>query len=525
MSILTTKIKAIPTNPGCYLFKNQLGKIIYVGKAKNLNKRVKSYFKFNLSDPKTRQLMSEATDVDFIVTDSELEALLLEARLIKTNQPRFNLDLKSGVRYAYIKITNELLPRLETTRIIKRGDKVFGPYALASTRRNLLQLATELFKLRSGKTKPVFVGQLYKIRCATAPWVRWVALEEYQADIKKVVLLLQGKTSDLIGELQEEMRGLAQQQRYELARIRRDQIGALQQLADKQKVQLRKAYDQDVINAVVIKNQFIVQLFNINKGVVSGRKQFKLKLPSQQVLADVWSDFLRQYYYNQELPQEIILPNKIAEQKLLEQYLTKLAQRKVIITVPKKGDKLKLLNLVKKNILISLKRGDSALFDLQTALSLPQLPITIECFDVSNLGSSQIVGSLVCFKDGLPDKNNYRHFKIKWQQRQSDFDAMREIVFRRYYRATKEKTALPDLVLVDGGKPQLTAAKIALRSLGLTVPVAALAKKHEELFIPGQNESIKLDKKSAALKLVQKIRDEAHHFAITYHRLLRSKAF
>ncbi len=525
MSELSQKLANLSNNPGCYIFKNQSGKIVYIGKAKNLKKRVASYFRKDVIDSKTKELVAEVFDIDFIVTDSELEALLLEAKLIKENQPKYNIKLKGGIRYAYIKITDEQFPRLESARLFKRKDKIFGPFALSDTRRNLIKLANFLFKLRVGKQSPVKVGEFYQIQCSTAPWRRLVTEAEYKNNVANAELFLKGQNTELIRRLTSEMKNFSADKEFELAKIRRDQIVALNNLSEKQKVQLKKSYDQDVINYVRTVNKFIVQLFNINKGVVSGRKEFRWPPTSSKISdEEMISDFLTQYYYSNEIPQEVIIPCRLENEKILEKYLTKLSGRKTRIAIPQKGQNVRLLELVKKNILVSLKRGDTALLELQNKLNLPNLPVVIECFDVSNLGESYIVGSMVYFKNGLPDKNNYRHFRIKWQKKQSDFDAMREIIFRRYYRLVLEKSLLPNLILVDGGKPQLTAARLALKSLGVSAPIAALAKKEEELFTLGQKESIKLDRKSAALKLVQKIRDEAHRFAITYHRLLRSKS-
>lgn len=517
------KLKNLPTKPGCYLFKNSAKKIIYIGKAKNIRKRVASYFKPELIDYKTRELISEATGLDFIITSNELEALLLEARLIKEHQPKYNIRLKTGVQYAYIRITDELFPRLETARTISKKDKVFGPFVSGQTRKELIWLANILFKLRTSKVKPRQVGKTYYIRISTHPWLRQVTAEEYAEDIKKAELLLRGNNRELIGQLQLEMRKFSDRKEYELALAKREQIKALQDLADKQKIYLSKSYDQDVINYIATDKFVVIQIFNIYKGVVSGRKEFKLPAAGYLDKPQVISDFIKQYYFVQEIPQEIIIPEKIQEQKLIEKYLSKRAGRIVKIFVPARGDKLKLLQLLKENILASLKTGDSSLFELQNVLNLPNLPRVIECFDVSNIGSKNMVGSMVNFSDGRLDKNNYRRFKIKTVRGQSDFDSMKEIIFRRYYRLKIENTPMPDLIMVDGGRPQLSAARLALRKLNIRIPIIALAKKEEEIFTLGRSEPIKLSRRSVALKLIQRIRNEAHRFAINYHRLLRSK--
>lgn len=520
---LSQKLNKAPKQPGCYLFKDKEGDIIYIGKAKDIKNRVFSYFQKENQDVKTQALVKKIFDVSFIITDNEVEAFLLEASLIKKYQPKYNIELKGGVRYAYIKITDDKFPRLETVRVIKKSDKVFGPYPSGSSRVETIRLANSLFKLRVCHKLPKHSCLLYHIKQCSAPCIAKISEANYKKNVVKAEMILKGKTKDLIRNLQKEMRGYSKKLNYELAKIRRDQILALENITQRQKVQLQKRYNQDIINFKQVLNKLVVQLFNINKGVISGRKEFKIRAPLNQDMLDNISEFLRQYYYTNDIPQEIILPNKLVDQSLLEKYFSKLAKVKIKITVPQKGDKLKLLKLVKKNIDVGLKLGENSLLELQNKLNLPTLPRVIEAFDVSNLGPTDVVGSMVQFRDGIPDKNNYRRFKIKTFQGQSDFDAMKEIVYRRYYKITKEKSALPDLIMVDGGKPQLSATLISLRELGMQLPVIALAKKQEEIFAPNNRYPIRLPKKTASLKLLQRIRDEAHRFAIKYQRSLRTK--
>jgi len=523
MSDLMSKIKKAPKQPGCYLFKNLAGKVIYIGKAKNLKNRVNWYFRKENQIDKTLSMVQEIKDVEYFVTDNEVEALLLESALIKKNQPKYNIELKSGVRYAYIKITKEKYPRLVTERYVKKGDELYGPYISGQARQEMIRLAERLFKLRIDRR--LFKKDLEhgRIRLATSPWLENVNEYEYAKRVDAVRLLLKGQTSELIKKLTEEMHSYSVELNFEMASVRRNQIQTLISISEKQKINLRRRYDRDVINYLAEPDKIIVQLFNINKGIISGRKEFKIKTPLLNSVSDNLSDFIRQYYYANEIPEEIILPQAIADKEVMEKYLSNLAKRSVVITVPKKGDKLKLLELVKKNLLVSLMSGQGSLLELQEKLGLRVLPRIIECFDISNLGPTNLVGSMVRFTDGVPDKNNYRRFKIKTVVGQSDFDAMKEIVYRRYYGLIKEKAEFPDLIMVDGGKPQLSAAKLALKSLGLQVPLIALAKRQEEIFTLNRQYSIKLPRQSAALKQVQRIRDEAHRFAITYHRLLRSK--
>jgi len=520
---LTEKLNKSPTEPGCYLFQNNRGKVLYVGKAKNIKKRVNSYFQKKGLDAKTKDLVDEVTNVEFFVTDNELEALLLESRLIKKHQPKYNMELKGGQRYAWIQVTDEKFPRVVSTRNVKKGEVVFGPYALGSSRKEMIHLANSLFKLRVCRRLPKRACLLYHIKQCSAPCIGKISEQDYKKNIFKVEMLLKGKTKELINSLEKEMKKYSDQLSYEMAKLRRDQILALENITEKQKVELRKKYNQDVVNYLQKPNTIIVQLFNINKGIISGRKEFKVRTPLSKDAEQNITDFLRQYYFTEEIPTEVVLPKKLAEKIMLEKYLSKLAESKVNITVPQKGDKLKLLQLVKKNIEVVQRLGENSLLELQNKLSLPSLPRVIEAFDVSNLGPTDVVGSMVYFKDGKPEKNNYRRFKIKTFTGQSDFDAMKEIIYRRYYKVTKEKSQLPDLIMVDGGKPQLTAALISLRELGLQLPVIALAKKEEEIFALNSQYPVRLSKRSAGLKLLQRIRDEAHRFAINYQRLLRSK--
>lgn len=523
MSNIKQKISKAPKDPGCYLFKNARGKVIYIGKAKSLKSRLLWYFqKNNQHDVKTIDLVKQIKDVEFIVTDNEVEALLLEAGLIRQHKPKYNIELKESVRYAYLRFTNEQFPRLEVTRVIKSGDKVFGPYVIAGSRSNVMRLANHLFKLRVGQKKPQKIGEIYHYRSSVVPFIHKTTMEEYEKNVEKAELLLKGDTKNLIDQLTIEMKNFSIQQKYELAKLRRDQINALDSIAIKQKVQLKKRYNQDVVNFLEIADKVLIQLFNINKGVISGRKEFKLvKLPGRTTQAQV-AEFLRQYYYTNEIPQEIIVPIKFTDQGVIEKYLVKLSGSKTVLTVPKKGDKKKLLDLVEKNIRINLLAGDTSLFELQNKLNLRILPRVIECFDISNLGPTGVVGSMVQFRNAKPDKNSYRKFKIKTFRGQSDFHAMKEVVFRRYYRITKEKSELPDLIMVDGGKPQLSAARQSLKKLGLqNIPLIALAKKEEEIYVLNSKYPLRLPKKSEALKLLQRLRDEAHRFAITFQRSQR----
>ncbi|MFA6428331.1 MAG: excinuclease ABC subunit UvrC [Candidatus Buchananbacteria bacterium] len=520
--MLSNKLKIIPNGPGCYLFKNKKGKIVYVGKAKNLRKRVSSYWQKKDHDPKTRALVRLVADFDFFLTNTEVEALIMEAKLIRDHQPPYNILLKEGQRYAYIKITEDKFPRLVSVREFKTTEKVFGPFVSGETRRQAIYLANTLFKLRVCKRLPKIACLLYHIKQCSAPCIGQISAVDYQTNVKKAESLLKGQTPELIRELRREMKIFSQQQNYESAKIRRDQILTLTNLAEKQRVSLPKGYNQDVINYQVIGPELVIQLFNVLHGLVSGRREYRLTATKELAL-EKFSEFIKQYYFQQEIPSEVIVPQMLIEQELIAEYLSQLAQKKVKIIVPEKGDKLALLELVKKNILISAQLGEPALLELQNALQLPRLPEVIECFDISQIQGTNAVGSMVNFKAGRPDKNNYRHFIIQTVTGQNDFAMMKEIIYRRYSRLLAEKKPLPDLLMVDGGRPQLSAALQVMRDLGLALPVVALAKREEELYTFGSQYPVKLNKKSPALKLVQRLRDEAHRFAISFHRLKRSQ--
>ncbi len=508
----------LPTKPGCYLMTNKSGKIIYIGKAKNIRKRVATYFTKKQLDYKTKLLVKQITDIDFIITDNDVEALLLEAKLIRKNKPKYNIDLKESLRYAYIKITDEDFPRLQTTRVKTKDGKYFGPYTDGTVRRNVMFLANRIFKLRTCKKLLKKVCLSYHIGTCDGPCENLISKVEYSKKIIKVKMLLKGQTKPLIEKLTQEMKSASKKMEYEQAKTLRDQIQTLQNIQQKQKVEITKKINQDIINFIERDNQIMIQLFNIHKGVISGRKQFAFTN-----LIGGLETFIKQYYFYEEIPQEIIIPNKLKDQKLVEKYLSKLRKTNVAITVPQKGTKKDLLNLVYTNLLENLSENEKVLVQLKDKLNLSKIPYHIECFDISNIGPKFTVGAMVHFFNGKPDKNNYRRFKIKTVIGQDDFAMMAEIVRRRYYRLKKEKSQLPGLILIDGGPAQLNASLHQLESLSLKIPIISLAKKNEEIFLPEEAMPRIWNKKDPALKLLQKIRDEAHRFAIKYHRLMREK--
>ncbi len=511
-----------PPKPGCYLFRNAAGVVLYVGKAKDLSRRVPSYARADL-DAKTRKLVDEVAAVEYLVTRDEVEALLVEARLVKQHQPKYNIDLKSGERYAYLQVTDEPFPRLVSTRTPKPGDRVFGPYTSGETRQQARHLANTIFKLRVCKKLPKRPCLLYHLNLCSAPCIGKISVSDYGESVRKAERLLRGEVEPLQATLEAEMLAHAARQEYEAAKLRRDQVRALRRMGTDQATKLRRTYDQDVVNFVATPRRMVVQVFHISRGVISQRREFTVGRMLGQSDTALLTEFLTRYYSAEEIPAGVVVPVELEGQSAVEGYLTRTAGRKVAVSVPRRGEKKRLLDLLGQNLEVSQRVGDATLVELQEQLKLPTLPRVVECFDISNLGPTDVVASMVQFRDGRPDKNNYRRFRIRTVKGQSDVGAMREVVLRRYGRILRERAALPDLVLVDGGQPQLSAALAAMRDLGLTLPMVALAKKLEEIYTTDAMYPLRLPSTSAALKLLQRVRDEAHRFALKYQRLRRAK--
>lgn len=511
----------LPTSPGCYLYKDNTGNIIYIGKAKNIKKRVMSYFR-GAHDTKTTELVKSINSVDFILTDNEVEALILESKLIFKHKPKFNLDLKNSVRYSYIKITDEKFPRIISTRIIDRKkDTYFGPYPDGTARRETVYLLNKIFKLRTCKKLPKHVCLLYHIGQCSAPCEEKITMKDYEENVRRAILVLKGKSASVVKRLEKEMVRFSARQEYEQAKIRRDQIQVIDRITQRQKVSLRKTYNQDFIQFIVNQEKIYLQLFNVDKGIIGSRRQFDFDM--QGSVQEMLERFLRYYYYSHPIPEEIVVPQKLEHSVLIRKYLQELKGTKVKITVPQKGIKKELLDLLYKNVELNISYEDKILHELKVHLNLQTIPRHIECFDISNIGSQYTVGSMVHFTDGKPDKENYRRFKIKTVEAQDDFAMMAEIVRRRYSRLQRENKTMPDLIIIDGGPGQLHAAFDELQKLELSLPIVSIAKKEEIIHFVGERRPLKLSHKSESLKLLQRCRNEAHRFGITYHRLLRSK--
>jgi len=514
----------IPTRPGCYLMKDTDGNILYVGKAKNLRKRVASYW--HALDTKTSALVSHIHDIETIVTDTEVEALILEAQLIQKYHPPYNIDLQVGGRYAFIKLTKEPYPRFVIARKVDTSGQFFGPYPSAAARNVMLKSVNSIFRLcisRSKRGKPCM--RYYLGKCSGACAGR-ISPEVYAVTIKDAVRFLKRDFETLAQSTEKEMRAAAARQNFEQAKLLRDRLFALQKLQH-QSVSEPKKYDQDVIHFLVQGNQLTIQLFHFHKGIISGRKEYSFDLThlSSQTPREAFSDFLRQYYSARadRVPREIIVPVHLADEKILEEYFEKISQHAVTLHVPEKGIKARLLAMVRKNLTEKAGSGVGQLAELQEALRLEKIPRVIVCIDISTLAGTNTVGSLVRFVNGQPQKSGYRKFMIKSVVGINDYAAIEEVVTRYVRRIKEKKESMPDLMVIDGGKGQLHAAQKALASLSppLHIPIISLAKRLEEIFVSWSHLSLRLSPRSPALQVLRAIRDEAHRFAITYQRKKR----
>lgn len=531
-------LAVLPDKPGVYLMHDKDGKVIYVGKAVVLKNRVRSYFR-NLAShtPKVRAMVTKIADIETIVTSSEVEALILECNLIKKYRPRYNIMLKDDKSYPYLKVTlNEEFPRLYVTRRQMRdGAKYYGPYADAGAMHATVKLLRSMFPLRTCRTMNAERPCLnYHIKRCLAPCAGLVSKEEYGNMIKSVCMVLDGRTAELERDLKRRMQEAADNYAFEEAARLRDQLQAVMRLNEQQKAVTGQDSDMDIIGFAKDMTGICIQIFFVRKGKLLGRDNFFLQDDGESE-QEVITAFVKQYYNEASyIPREIALPvlPDAEEQAVIEQWLAEKAQRKAELVRPQRGVKKDLLQLANDNAVklleerlrkgqLSLKNDVQAAEELQQALGLPNPLERMDCFDISHTQGSETVASMVVFRNGSISKKDYRRYKIvSAEGKPDDFKSMQEVVYRRY----KDYEDLPSLVVIDGGKGQLSSALEVIRGLGLhDLPVIGLAKREEEIFKEGQSESILLDRDSAALHLIQRIRDEAHRFAITYHRKLRGK--
>ncbi len=514
----------IPINPGIYLMKDYGGKIIYIGKAKNLKNRVKSYFLKN-QNYKTQKLVENISDIEFILTDNESEAFLLESNMIKKHRPRFNIELKDQQRYTYLRISDEKYPRLLVARRTRDGKflgkgKTFGPFTQGSSKLLTIGTLRKAFQIRICKTLPKKVCLEYHLGNCEGPCEFKDAQDRYPKHVSALEEVLKGKNQAKIfaKKLEEEMHQAAKIQQFERAKDIRDTLIRLGSLQSKQKMEYVKNSDEEYFGIGIQDQTATVMNFRMINGVIRDSDKFFFDLVGD----NSFSNFLYQYYSTHKIPKFILVSTLPDNPKLLESLLSEHAGFIVKILSPNKGKKKDIINLILKNIkLIHSKGGEPGLVELKEILNLPVIPNVIECFDISNHGADFAVGSMSRFVDGKPNKSGYRKFRIKTVSGRDDFAMIGEIIKRRYYRLLEENSELPDLILIDGGKGQLNAAMKSLESLGLKLPCISLAKENEEVYIPRNKNSIVIPKNHASLKILQYARDETHRFGVTYNRTIQ----
>ena len=511
------EVATLPTNPGCYLFRDKDKTVIYVGKAKNIRKRVGSYFQRPTVDPKTQVLTQSIASVDYIVTDSEVEAFLLENTLIKRHQPKYNINLKDAKSYAFIQVTDEAFPRL----LVARGKpsepgRFYGPFVSGQERDYVLQFLNRTLALRTCRKLPKRACLRFYIHVCDAPCVGNISAEDYGRKIHNAQLIFRGKTQELLKQLKQEMHEHSTRQEFEKALLIRNQREAISHLQERQNMQRQISYDEDVVHYLVRNSTVYLMLFNVYKGILSQKNEFVFEANPEFL-----EEFLVQYYSENPVPSEVIVPARMTEG--VTAFLEAKRGKKVIVLIPRKGPKKQLLDLVLKNIEITFFGDLNKVEELKARLQLQDAPLIIECFDISHLSGTSTVGSLVQFRNGKADKSNYRRFRIRTVEGIDDVAAIAEVVRRRYTRLKEENSEMPHLIMVDGGRGQLNAAVHELEVLGLKMPVIAIAKHFEEVYVPGKMFPLRMDRKEKALLFIQEIRDEAHRFALAYNRLLRKK--
>jgi excinuclease ABC subunit C len=541
----TEQLKALPAKPGVYLFKDKEGKVIYVGKAANLKSRVRSYFgaTSNLSS-KIQQLVSKIQDFEFIVTNSEQEALILECNMIKKYTPRYNVSLKDNKTFPYLKIDiNEDWPRVYITRRVQKdGARYFGPFASAGSVRKTLRLIEKIFPFRScskridGKDKRPCLD--YYIHQCLGPCIGAVEKQEYHDVINQVILFLQGKQELILRELNDKMKTAAQQLQFERAALLRDQIKAIEKVIEGQRIAMKLKGEKDVIGLAQNEEQAYVELFSIRDDKLVSQDHFVMEGIQGESPGQIMTSFVKQYYTSASyIPPLILLQHPVDEPETLFEWLRQQRGGRVELQVPQRGAKKKLVDTAAENATQGLQLAQakemkvevisSVLQELKNKLHLPKMPRRIECYDVSNIQGALAVGSMVVLEKGRSKPAHYRRFRIKTVSGADDYAMIQETLRRRFKRGLTGEGAwaiIPDLVLIDGGKGQLNAALEVRQELRLdSVPMASLAKENEEVFIPGDPQPVRIAKDSPALHILQRARDEAHRFAISYHRKLRHK--
>ena len=537
---LEEKLARLPDRPGIYIYRDAKAQVLYVGKAASLRSRVRSYFQESRPrDPKTDALVRQIRDLEYVVTDNELEALMLEANLVRKHRPRYNIILRDDKHYPFLKLTtNEEFPRLLVARRVQNdGATYYGPFYPATAMRETLKLTRQLFPLRTCAI--TIDGTLerpciqYSIHRCNAPCTGWETREGYAKTIREVTQFLEGRDEDLALRLTREMEEAAVETKFERAAVLRNQIQALNKVRERQKIISTDEVDQDVIGVVRQGSDACVEFFFVRKGRLVGQEAFFFDRVAGWADGEILSAFVRQFYGKVVAPApEILVSEDLPEAELTTEWLSTLAGRRVQIVVPQRGPRREFVAMAEANAAIALQnhllsrddRQQVVLEELRRALTLPGLPNRIEGYDISHVQGSEQVGSLVVWENGSMKKEDYKRFRIKTVAGADDFAALAEVLTRRFARALEQGTPLPDLVLIDGGRGQLNVGLKVLQELGLDyLPVVALAKQQEEVYVGESLHPLVLDPTSPALHTLQKIRDEAHRFAITYHKKLRSK--
>ena len=556
---IQTRLAGLPDKPGVYIMRDVKGGVIYVGKALSLRSRVRSYFHESATHtPKNQRLAGEIADLEWIVTGSELEALVLESELIKRYRPRYNVRLKDDKRYPYLKVTlQEDFPRLMVVRRMQQdGSRYFGPFTSAQAVYQSLELLRRLFPYRTcdreitgNDRRPCLY---YHIKRCSGPCIGAISREDYRETIEHICLFLEGKHEEIIPELEEEMARAAEALHFEEAARLRDQIEAIKRVIERQRIVSGHLKDHDILAFARDDGQACVQVFFVRGGKLIGREYFVLTGTQDEEEQELMSSFIKQFYDEAAyIPPEILVPTDLDDLAVIQQWLKQKRGRKAVVHVPKRGEKRDILAMATENAVetLAMLRAEwdadknkqvQALQELQEALELPTPPARIECYDISNIQGQLSTGSMVVFVHGVPSKQDYRRFRIKTVQGADDYAAMAEVLSRRFARAAEHAAQkdtmppspgaenrwaiMPDLVLIDGGRGQLHAAQQAMKEKGVDhIPVAGLAKREEELFVPDRATPILLPRDSQGLYLLQRIRDEAHRFAVSYHRKLREK--
>lgn len=534
---LLEKVSHLPTTPGVYLWRDQYNRIIYVGKAINLRNRVRSYVRNDANRaPKVTAMMKRAVDVEIIQTKTEMEALILENTLIKEHEPKYNIRLRDDKTYPYVKISvQEDYPRVYMTRRLERdGAKYFGPFTDVTAVHVVLKLIRQYFPLRTCKSMKVERPCLqYHMHYCEAPCFNKISVPDYRKYIDEIIALFEGKPIPLLKEIKEKMETAAEELRFEDAARYRDQLTSIEKIQEKQRMVTQRG-DLDVLGIAVDGQLACVQLLFIRGGRLLGRENYFVQNEGDSE-ETIMTDFIKQYYGDTTfIPKELLLPMESSEQHLFKDWFSEMKGQQVDVLVPQRGYKMDMIKMAHENAETFLEerrrqwqyqidKSGGAVKKLAEVLDLPRLPERMECFDISHTQGAETVASMVVFEGGKPAKKEYRRFKLKTTQgKPDDFKSMAEIMERRYGNETD--WPMPDLIIIDGGKGQLNASIPLIRAVGVTdVPVISLAKRIEEVFVEGQSESIILSHHSPELQLLQQIRDEAHRFAITYHRKLRGK--